>query len=104
MLPEACYPVALDAGVQPFDGFPEFDQIHKSGNKIVYTRQAETVMVDRTRQKPIRLAQKCGDRFRGRYSVLGRQSDQSDEESILADVPQGSRHAPWRSGACSVFP
>jgi len=52
-LPEACYKAALDAGVKPFSGFPEFDQTETKGSKVVYHQNGAPVMVDRTKQTPI---------------------------------------------------
>lgn len=52
-VPEACYQSAIDAGVQPFDDFPEFDQTTVKGNKIVHSKNGIPVFVDRTKQTPI---------------------------------------------------
>ncbi|MGC1495671.1 MAG: glycosyltransferase [Sulfitobacter sp.] len=52
-VPEACYGAALNAGIQPFSGFPVFDHIDTKTNKIVYSQNGETVMVDKTKQTPI---------------------------------------------------
>ncbi len=52
-VPEACFSAAHDAGVQPFTGFPEFDQTETKGKKIVYSQNGKPVMVDRTKQSPI---------------------------------------------------
>ena len=52
-VPEACYQSAVDAGVQPFDEFPEFDQTTVKGNKIIHSSNGMPVFVDRTKQTPI---------------------------------------------------
>jgi glycosyltransferase involved in cell wall biosynthesis len=52
-VPEACYQAAVDAGVQPFVGFPSFDHTQTRTNKVVYSQNGETVMVDKTKMTPI---------------------------------------------------
>jgi poly(glycerol-phosphate) alpha-glucosyltransferase len=48
-VPEACYQIALNAGITAFDGFPAFDHSEKKGNTILYTRQGQEVIVDKTK-------------------------------------------------------
>ncbi len=57
-VPEACHHAAVDAGVQPFTDFPEFDETEKKGQKIVYLNKGETVMIDRTKKTPIGMVTK----------------------------------------------
>jgi glycosyltransferase involved in cell wall biosynthesis len=52
-VPEACYLPAIDAGVQPFNDFPEFDQTTAKGNKIVHSKNGILVFVDTIKQTPI---------------------------------------------------
>jgi poly(glycerol-phosphate) alpha-glucosyltransferase len=52
-VPEACYQAALDAGIKPFEGFPEFDQTRDNGKKTIYKRNNEAVMVDKTKRTSI---------------------------------------------------
>ncbi|MGJ8616556.1 MAG: glycosyltransferase [Sulfitobacter sp.] len=52
-LPEICYKAALDAGVERFSAFPEFDQTETKGSKVVYFQNGAPVMVDRPKQTPI---------------------------------------------------
>lgn len=49
-VPEACYSVAIEAGIQPYSGFPEFDRIEKNPKKTVYFDGNRPVMIDRTKQ------------------------------------------------------
>lgn len=48
-VPEACYEAAVAAGVQPFDGFPNFDRKETKGKKTEYFCGDTSVMVDRTK-------------------------------------------------------
>jgi glycosyltransferase involved in cell wall biosynthesis len=48
-VPEACLEAAVAAGVQPFDGFPDFDRKEVKGKKTEYYRRDVSVMVDRTK-------------------------------------------------------
>lgn len=52
-VPEACYSAAIEAGVQPYSGFPAFDQTEIKGSKTVHLRDGATVMVDRSEQTEI---------------------------------------------------
>lgn len=52
-VPEACYQAALDAGIEPFNGFPEFDSTEKKGKKVISFRDGQPVMVDRVEQSLI---------------------------------------------------
>lgn len=52
-VPEACHDAAIAAGIQPFSDFPEFDEKVKTGKKVVYLKNGETVMVDRKIKTPI---------------------------------------------------
>ncbi len=52
-LPQMCRAVADRHGVQPFDGFPVYDQRERDGNKEVYLQAGVPVMQDRTKQTAI---------------------------------------------------
>lgn len=69
-VPEACHRAAIDAGIQPFSDFPEFDETVKKGKKTVYLKNGETVMVDRTKQTPIGAVTKRVVSFEGRERLF----------------------------------
>ncbi len=52
-VPEACYDAAVDAGVQPYDGFPKYDSTQRNANKVVYLQNGAPVMIDKIKQTPI---------------------------------------------------
>ncbi|WP_298857762.1 glycosyltransferase [uncultured Sulfitobacter sp.] len=52
-VPEACYQSAIDAGIQPFNDFPEFDQTSAKGHKVVYSLNGIPVFTDTVKQTPI---------------------------------------------------
>lgn len=72
-VPEACYQSAIDAGVQPFDDFPEFDQTTVKGNKIIHSKNGIPIFVDRTKQTPIGVITKRSVPHRGgelKYTLI----------------------------------
>lgn len=52
-VPEACLEAAVAAGVQPYTGFPVFDETEAKGQKVVYYQDGVPVMVDRVKHTPI---------------------------------------------------
>ncbi len=52
-VPEACYDVAVEAGIKPFDGFPDFDLAEPKGSRVVYLRQGREVMIDKSKKTAI---------------------------------------------------
>lgn len=52
-LPQICHKAAIEAGVQPFSGFPDFDHTTRNGNKRTYLQDGVAVMQDRTKDTSI---------------------------------------------------
>lgn len=52
-VPEACKNAAVNAGIAPFAGFPEFDRTDTKGNQTFYALGGKQVMTDRIKQTPI---------------------------------------------------
>jgi poly(glycerol-phosphate) alpha-glucosyltransferase len=52
-VPEACHQPAIDAGVQPFNDFPEFDQTTAKGKRIIHLKSGVPVFTDTITQTTI---------------------------------------------------